>query len=222
MPSRAAAALLRTHWTLHLLVPLLAAAALTCGGCGRHTSAATPHAVQAAPTVGKDAGDATSGEGVPRRGGTIVTGSSTMPAGANELISPQTEPEAELTIQLFARLLREAPDFADHPPTFGPDLARSYEWSPDMSGDLHGPGIPVDALDQEAAAARTQVHGGRSEDRLVERRRVRRTEVEGQQGLAADLRELGRDRGRHLRDEDRAGAGEQVAALQRTVATHSC
>lgn len=34
-------------------------------------------------------------------------------------------------IQLFPRLLREESDSEKHPPTFDPDLATSYDWSPD-------------------------------------------------------------------------------------------
>ncbi|MEZ5314115.1 MAG: ABC transporter substrate-binding protein [Thermoanaerobaculia bacterium] len=33
--------------------------------------------------------------------------------------------------QVFAQLLTEQADFADHPPTFAPELATSYEWSAD-------------------------------------------------------------------------------------------
>jgi peptide/nickel transport system substrate-binding protein len=108
--------------------PLLLFVALAFAGCGRHhggTHDGEAAAGSAAATTVSGAG------GQPRQGGTIVTGWTAEPKGVNELVAPPTSPEQEMIIQLFLRLVREEPDFEKHPPTFSPELARSYEWSPD-------------------------------------------------------------------------------------------
>lgn len=67
----------------------------------------------------------------PRRGGTVVVAWSAEPTGVNELIAPITAITTEVIRQLFLQLVQEQPDFEEHPPTFKPALASSYEWSPD-------------------------------------------------------------------------------------------
>jgi peptide/nickel transport system substrate-binding protein len=67
----------------------------------------------------------------PRRGGTIVAGWTAEPGSANEYITPSTLPTNEVLFRVFQRLVDEQPDFNEHPATFAPQLAESYEWSPD-------------------------------------------------------------------------------------------
>ncbi|MFL6199662.1 MAG: ABC transporter substrate-binding protein [Thermoanaerobaculia bacterium] len=103
-----------------VLVLFLAAG---CNGCnggkgGKEDGAATP-TPRPASALG------------PQRGGTVVVGWSAAPTGVNELITQGTAITTELVRQLFVQLLLEQPDFEEHPPTFKPLLARSYEWSPD-------------------------------------------------------------------------------------------
>ena len=95
-----------------LLVLLLVAA---CKGNGEEGAGTTP----------------TAAVGEPRRGGTVVIGWSAAATGVNELITQGTAITTELNRQLFSQLLEEQADFEEHPPTFKPLLARSYEWSPD-------------------------------------------------------------------------------------------
>ncbi|HWN45089.1 MAG TPA: ABC transporter substrate-binding protein [Thermoanaerobaculia bacterium] len=97
-----------------LLVLLLVAA---CKGNGEEGAGTTPTPTAAA--------------GEPRRGGTVVIGWSAAATGVNELITQGTAITTELNRQLFSQLLEEQADFEEHPPTFKPLLARSYEWSPD-------------------------------------------------------------------------------------------
>jgi peptide/nickel transport system substrate-binding protein len=137
-----------------LLLLALWTAALAGGGCdGGHQAGAPekhPHGTQ---DGGAHAGAA--GAGAPRRGGTVVTGWTGEPLAVNELIVTATNVQQEMIIQLFARLLREEPDFERHPPTFTPALARSYEWSADHKAlTLHlrenarwSDGVPVTADD---------------------------------------------------------------------------
>jgi peptide/nickel transport system substrate-binding protein len=111
---------------------LALAGALACGGRGPQAGAAagTPRALQAPQTAAPDA-TAAATRTPARRGGTLVTGWTAEPSGVNELIARQTNPQSEMVIQLFLRLVREESDFERHPPTMAPSLARSYEWSPD-------------------------------------------------------------------------------------------
>lgn len=91
----------------------------------------------------------------PQRGGTLVVGLTADIDGINELITRGTTTTHEVTDQLFLRLLQEQPDFADHPPTFKPRLAASYEWSEDrkiltfhLRDDVYwSDGVPVTAED---------------------------------------------------------------------------
>jgi peptide/nickel transport system substrate-binding protein len=72
--------------------------------------------------------DAASG---PRRGGTVVTGWTAEPGGVNNLILPNSQTTNELMFRLFLHLFEEQADFQQHPPTFKPQLAESWDWSPD-------------------------------------------------------------------------------------------
>src|SRR5579864_1361775 len=159
---------------LPLLLSLWTAAGLAAGGCGggggdraggpAHRPPATQEGGAQAGPAGPPgssgpagpAGTAGSpGAAVPHRGGTIVTGWTAEPRAVNELIVQATNPNQELVFQLFARLLREEPDFERHPPMFTPALARSYEWSADHKTlTLHlrenarwSDGVPVTADD---------------------------------------------------------------------------
>src|SRR5258707_14331723 len=65
------------------------------------------------------------------RGGTVVTGWPNEPGGVNQLILPASQPTSEMLFRIFLHLVEEQPDFDRHPPTFKPELARSYDWSTD-------------------------------------------------------------------------------------------
>jgi peptide/nickel transport system substrate-binding protein len=94
-----------------LVAPMLAA--LLCGASG---------APAPAPTVAADE---------PRRGGEATAATLADLAGVNELVSGRYGFTNEALDQMFLQLLREQPDYADHPPTLAPELATSYEFSPD-------------------------------------------------------------------------------------------
>jgi len=69
---------------------------------------------------------------VPRRGGTAVVATSTDLIGVNELLAGPSPLAADVLRRLlFAQLLDEQADYAEHPPTFAPDLAERFEWSAD-------------------------------------------------------------------------------------------
>ncbi|MEA2603349.1 MAG: peptide/nickel transport system substrate-binding protein, partial [Acidobacteriota bacterium] len=53
------------------------------------------------------------------------------PGGVNELIVPSSQPTNEMLFRVFLHLVEEQSDFDQHPPTFAPQLARSYDWSAD-------------------------------------------------------------------------------------------
>lgn len=80
------------------------------------------------PTVATITGGGTEG---PQRGGTVVIGLGTDLGGLNELTIHTTATNDHILDNLFLHLLQEHPDFQEHPPTFAPRLARSYEWSED-------------------------------------------------------------------------------------------
>jgi peptide/nickel transport system substrate-binding protein len=91
----------------------------------------------------------------PRRGGTAVAGWTAEPGGVNELILPSSVVTSDMLFRMFLHLLEEQPDFDKHPPTFAPQLARSYEWSADrktltfhLRDDVvWSDGVPVTAED---------------------------------------------------------------------------
>jgi peptide/nickel transport system substrate-binding protein len=114
----------------------LVAGALLLAACGR------------AP--GKGAGAAG-----PRRGGTVVVGWPSEPTGVNELIVPPSQVTHEVQFRMFLHLAEEKPDFQQHPPSFDPSLAASWDWSADhktltfhvRDGLVWSDGVPVTADD---------------------------------------------------------------------------
>src|SRR5437870_1319897 len=84
----------------------------------------------------------------------VATGSDF--GGVNELIAPTSRRlDQDVHAAMFLHLLREQPDFQQHPPTFAPELARSWELSSDrltltfhLRDDVRwSDGVPVDAKD---------------------------------------------------------------------------
>lgn len=124
-----------------ILLALPLAVALLAGGCRAAEKEDSPAPQPAA-------------EG-PRRGGTVVTGWTAEPAGVNELILPSLQVNSEVIFRLFRHLVEEQPDFTEHPPTFAPQLAKSWEWSPDhkvltfhlREDAVWSDGVPVTAED---------------------------------------------------------------------------
>ena len=94
---------------------LIAAGALLAAGCRQ------------APDRAAGGPGATS----PHRGGTVVTGWTAEPGGVNSLILPSTQVNSEMLFRMFLHLVEEQADFQQHPATFTPQLAKSYNWSPD-------------------------------------------------------------------------------------------
>jgi len=118
----------------------------------------TPVAVGALLALGcRQAPDSTAGpeSSVPQRGGTVVTGWTAEPGGVNNLILPSRQVTSEMLFRLFLHLVEEQADFQDHPPTMKPDLAQSWEWSPDhkvltfhlREACVWSDGVPVTAED---------------------------------------------------------------------------
>lgn len=91
----------------------------------------------------------------PRRGGTVVMGWLAEPSSANYLIVPSSQVTNEVLFRVFLHLVEEQADFADHPPTMAPMLAKSWEWSPDhktitfhlRENVVWSDGVPVTAAD---------------------------------------------------------------------------
>jgi peptide/nickel transport system substrate-binding protein len=67
----------------------------------------------------------------PEAGGTLIVGSSNDIPGFNEATVTSSQATTEVLHRMFIRLLDEQPDFEEHPPSFLPRLAESYEWSAD-------------------------------------------------------------------------------------------
>ena len=132
-----------TACTFRPLAALLLAGALLAGCGSREPAAGTP-----APAKNADAAG-------PRRGGTVVTGWTAELSGVNDLILPSSQINHEVLYRIFIHLLEEQPDFQDHPPTFAPLLAKSYEWSADhkvltvhlRDDAVWSDGVPVTAED---------------------------------------------------------------------------
>lgn len=124
-----------------LLVLLLVAG---CNGNGDDGATPTPAPAADAQKPGQ-----------PRRGGTIVVAWSAAPTGVNEVIARNTAITTEVVRQIHPQLLEEQPDFEEHPPTFKPLLATSYEFSPDRrtltfhlrEDAVWSDGVPVTADD---------------------------------------------------------------------------
>lgn len=91
----------------------LALLALLGGACSRPEPAAAPTALE------------------PRRGGEAIAATIADLGGVNELVSGRIGFTNDVLDQLFLQLLREQPDYAEHPPTLAPALAESYELSAD-------------------------------------------------------------------------------------------
>src|SRR5262245_51598756 len=109
-------ALVHMSQPIRLLLPILCAALLAA--CGNQ-----------AETGPRPEGAAA--EGTPRRGGTVVTGWTAEPLGVNDLIVPTTSINSEVLFRTLQHLVEEQPDFTEHPATFAPQLAESWEWSDD-------------------------------------------------------------------------------------------
>jgi len=90
-----------------------------------------------------------------RRGGTIVIGSIADIDTVNELLDTGSRAFNDVAYQMFLHLLDEQPDFTEHPPTFAPELAESWEWSDDhlhltfrlRRDAVWSDGVPVTAED---------------------------------------------------------------------------
>jgi peptide/nickel transport system substrate-binding protein len=127
-----------------LLLALPLAAALLAAGCRAGEEKPNPENT-----------DTPAAAEAPRRGGTAVVGWTAEPTGVNEYIQQPSNINSEILDLLFLRLVWEQPDFTEHPPTFAPQLARSYEWSEDhktlifhLRDDVvWSDGVPVTAED---------------------------------------------------------------------------
>src|SRR3954454_23624881 len=63
---------------------------------------------------------------------TLVVATNGELGGVNELVMGTTRRfDQDVHAALFLHLLRERPDYQQHPPSFEPQLARSFELSPD-------------------------------------------------------------------------------------------
>ena len=104
---------------IRILLPILVAALLAA--CGNNKE-----------ETGRPAGGGPSQSAeTPRRGGTVVTGWTTEPLGLNDLIFATTSVGSEVLFRVFQHLVEEQPDFTEHPATFAPQLAESWEFSDD-------------------------------------------------------------------------------------------
>ncbi len=89
------------------------------------------------------------------RGMTAVGATIADLSGVNELLASDIQFTTDVLDQLFLKLLAEQPDFTEHPPTFAPELARSYEWSEDhhaltfhlREDAVWSDGVPITAED---------------------------------------------------------------------------
>ncbi len=100
---------------LALVLAALAATAMV-GGCGGRRGGAAAHPAPSAS---------------PRRGGTAVVAMAGDIKSVNDLLTSSNYTATEVLMRMFLRLVEERPDYAVGPPTFGPQLARSYDWSAD-------------------------------------------------------------------------------------------
>lgn len=76
-------------------------------------------------------GESQANDDTPHSGGTLVSAFAVDISGVNELIAPTTAVNDSVLFRIFLHLLEEQPDFTEHPPSFAPQLAHSYEWSED-------------------------------------------------------------------------------------------
>lgn len=120
-----------------------------CGGCGPDSESPKPGSRPGSDTSNQESNQE------PRSGGTLVSAFSSDLSGFNELTAPTTQINDSVLYRVFLHLLEEQPDFTEHPPTFAPQLARSYEWSEDhkvltfhLRDDVvWSDGVPVTAED---------------------------------------------------------------------------
>ena len=100
-------------------------------------------------------GDRSAPTGRSGRAATAVGATITDLSGVNELLASDIQFTTDVLDQLFLQLLSEQPDFTEHPPTFAPELARSYEWSDDhrtltfhlREDAVWSDGVPITAED---------------------------------------------------------------------------
>src|SRR5437016_261996 len=126
------------HGRLPRLLPFLLLLSLALAGC----------------PAGREGKTATA-SGAPHRGGTVVIGWTAGVKSINEVAIPSSVLADEVIYRLFLHLVEEQPDYAEHPPTFAPQLARSYDWSPDhktltfhlRDGLTWSDGVPITAED---------------------------------------------------------------------------
>lgn len=86
---------------------------------------------------------------------TLVIAAGVDIGGLNQLTGADTRFEQDVIDLLFLRLFEEQPDYAEHPPTYAPELVESYGWSEDglvltlelRSGVVWSDGVPVTAED---------------------------------------------------------------------------
>ncbi|MCP4203315.1 MAG: hypothetical protein GY769_15440 [bacterium] len=89
------------------------------------------------------------------RGGTVVIATGVDITGVNQLTGGGSRFEQDILDQLFLSLFQEQPDYAEHPPTFEPELAQDYTWSEDgktlrlllRPGIEWSDGVPITAAD---------------------------------------------------------------------------
>jgi len=111
----------------HAFIPL-ALVILACSAPGRHSSSSRS---------------------------SIVVGTAVDMTGVNQLVGSHTRFSQDVIDLLFLRLFLEQPDFADHPPTFLPQLVKDHSWSDDnlslrieLRDDvLWSDGVPLTAED---------------------------------------------------------------------------
>jgi peptide/nickel transport system substrate-binding protein len=104
-------------------------AALAHARCAWYGGAALAALLACAPAAEREALPAAAG---PRSGGTAVIGTIADLGSVNDLLPGSTTITADILYRmLFLHLLEEQADYAEHPPTFAPQLAERYEWSPD-------------------------------------------------------------------------------------------
>lgn len=107
------------------LLPALVVAFVGLQGCDRPARPADQESRQspaAHPPLSQE---------TPRRGGSAVVAHSSDLGGVNELTVSATSITDEILFRMFVHLVEEQADFQEHPPTFQPQLATSYEWSAD-------------------------------------------------------------------------------------------
>src|SRR5262245_894707 len=122
-----------------LLVPLFLAGMAGAFGCRRPA----------------EEGARPAGAETPRKGGAVAVGWTADIAGLNELIIPSSNANNDVLFHIFDHLIEEQPDFAEHPPTMAPQLARSWDWSTDRKTitfhlapeAVWSDGVPVTAED---------------------------------------------------------------------------